>query len=131
MTCTDSILGTYNHDLDLIDLTVETAPGHATILHTTAQHPFWDDTSHAWVLAGQLIPGHALETVHNTHVRVTAVRIAPGEADMYNLTVDQLHTYYVLAGETPILVHNAAAGECFRGGQAGGAADFRSEAQRL
>ncbi|MFI1539823.1 hypothetical protein [Streptomyces anandii] len=25
----------------------------------------------------------------------------------YNLTVDDLHTYYVLAGETPILVHNA------------------------
>lgn len=26
---------------------------------------------------------------------------------MTNLTVDQLHTYYVLAGSTPILVHNA------------------------
>ncbi|MEU1034383.1 hypothetical protein ABZ402_37880 [Streptomyces mirabilis] len=25
---------------------------------------------------------------------------------MYNLTVQQLHTYYVLAGETPVLVHN-------------------------
>jgi hypothetical protein len=28
-------------------------------------------------------------------------------ADMYNLTVDQLHTYYVLAGTTPVLVHNS------------------------
>ncbi|WP_369015981.1 hypothetical protein [Actinocrinis puniceicyclus] len=27
----------------------------------------------------------------------------------YNLTVDELHTYYVLAGTTPVLVHNAAA----------------------
>jgi hypothetical protein len=26
---------------------------------------------------------------------------------MYNLTVEQLHTYYVLAGTTPVLVHNA------------------------
>jgi hypothetical protein len=26
---------------------------------------------------------------------------------MYNLTVDQLHTYYVLAGATPVLVHNS------------------------
>ncbi|MFE2571117.1 hypothetical protein [Streptomyces mirabilis] len=25
---------------------------------------------------------------------------------MYNLTVQQLHTYYVLACETPVLVHN-------------------------
>ncbi|GAA3246616.1 hypothetical protein GCM10020256_74360 [Streptomyces thermocoprophilus] len=29
---------------------------------------------------------------------------------MYNLTVADLHTYYVLAGTTPVLVHNA--GEC-------------------
>lgn len=26
---------------------------------------------------------------------------------MYNLTVRQLHTYYVLAGGTPVLVHNS------------------------
>ncbi|MEW1828970.1 hypothetical protein [Streptomyces sp. NPDC088196] len=25
---------------------------------------------------------------------------------MYNLTVEELHTYYVLAGQTPVLVHN-------------------------
>ena len=25
---------------------------------------------------------------------------------MHNLTVDNLHTYYVLAGTTPVLVHN-------------------------
>ncbi|MEU9624099.1 toxin C-terminal domain-containing protein, partial [Streptomyces sp. NPDC048155] len=25
----------------------------------------------------------------------------------YNLTVDGLHTYYVLAGQTPVLVHNS------------------------
>lgn len=25
---------------------------------------------------------------------------------MHNLTVDGLHTYYVLAGDTPVLVHN-------------------------
>lgn len=27
-------------------------------------------------------------------------------ADRYNLTVNQLHTYYVVAGDVPILVHN-------------------------
>jgi hypothetical protein len=25
---------------------------------------------------------------------------------MYNLTVAELHTYYVIAGNTPVLVHN-------------------------
>jgi hypothetical protein len=29
---------------------------------------------------------------------------------MYNLTVQQLHTYYVLAGGTPVLVHNTGPG---------------------
>nr|WP_241269272.1 HINT domain-containing protein [Streptomyces chrestomyceticus] len=28
-------------------------------------------------------------------------------ARTYNLTVDGIHTYYVLAGDTPILVHNS------------------------
>ncbi|WP_433445548.1 IS66 family transposase [Nonomuraea sp. CA-141351] len=26
---------------------------------------------------------------------------------MYNLTIDDIHTYYVVAGETPVLVHNS------------------------
>ncbi|MFI6850358.1 hypothetical protein OG535_39635 [Kitasatospora sp. NBC_00085] len=29
---------------------------------------------------------------------------------MYNLTVDNRHTYYVLAGTTPVLVHNTGPG---------------------
>jgi hypothetical protein len=40
----------------------------------------------------------------------------------YNLTVDGIHTYYVLAGDTPVLVHNSGgAGPCAIG-QAGEAA---------
>jgi RHS repeat-associated protein len=99
-----------NHDQDLIDLQVEDPAGGNAVLHTTAKHPFWDDTTHTWVPAGQLVPGHALETAYNTQAHVMAVRVVAGDADMYNLTVDQLHTYYVLAGTTPILVHNSACG---------------------
>jgi hypothetical protein len=25
---------------------------------------------------------------------------------MYNLTINHIHTYYVIAGNTPVLVHN-------------------------
>ena len=95
-----------NHDTDLLDLVVETAPGHDSVLHTTSNHPLWDDTTHSWTPASKLTPGHALVTAHNTHVHVTATRLVRGVADMYNLTVDQFHTYYVLAGTTPVLVHN-------------------------
>lgn len=101
-----------NHDDNLIDVVVETSPGHQQTLHTTTEHPFWDDTTHAWVPAARLTPGHALETAYNTHARVATVRVVPGEADRYNLTVDQLHTYYVLAGTTPVLVHNSGGEWC-------------------
>ncbi|MFD3505400.1 polymorphic toxin-type HINT domain-containing protein [Streptomyces sp. NPDC058678] len=93
-------------DHDLLDLNVR--EGHATLrtLHTTSNHPFWDDTLHAWVAAGRLVPGHSLITADNRHVVVADVVARPGAAEMYNLTVTELHTYYVLAGGTPVLVHN-------------------------
>ena len=41
---------------------------------------------------------------------------------MRDLTVDRIHTYYVLAGDTPVLVHNKGGPEPCRIGQAGEAA---------
>ncbi|MGW6310146.1 polymorphic toxin-type HINT domain-containing protein [Streptomyces niveus] len=99
-----------NYDDDLIDLTVETSPGHSTVIETTSQHPFWDDTARKWVPAVELTVGHALITNRDKNVKVKQVRAVPGAADMYNLTVDGLHTYYVLAGEAPVLVHNTNCG---------------------
>ncbi|MEU4728131.1 polymorphic toxin-type HINT domain-containing protein [Streptomyces sp. NPDC023588] len=95
-----------NHDDDLIDLTVSTLDGQSTVLHTTAKHPFWDDTRKLWVPAGQLSVGDALETAENTRVHVRGIAVVQGAADMLNLTVDELHTYYVMAGDASVLVHN-------------------------
>ncbi len=95
-----------NHDTDLVDLTIDTGHGTTAVLHTTAEHPFWDPKSHTWVPAGQLKPGEALTTADGHQVHVKTVKKTPGAANRYNLTVQQLHTYYVLAGTTPILVHN-------------------------
>ncbi|MEU3981757.1 RHS repeat-associated core domain-containing protein [Streptomyces sp. NPDC026672] len=95
-----------NHDYDLVDLRVQGEDGSTATLHTTSKHPFWDDTLHTWVPAGALSTGHALNTAANHHVQITAVIPRPGDRDMYNLTVNDLHAYYVLAGATPVLVHN-------------------------
>ncbi|MFF7384815.1 polymorphic toxin-type HINT domain-containing protein [Streptomyces griseoluteus] len=95
-----------NHDHDLLDLTIRTKNGHTATLHTTANHPFWDDTTHSWVPAGRLRHGDALNTATNGHAYVVATQFTPGTANRWNLTVQQLHTYYVLAGATPVLVHN-------------------------
>ncbi|WP_307783110.1 polymorphic toxin-type HINT domain-containing protein [Streptomyces sp. MBT53] len=97
-----------NHDHDLLDVTIRTKDGHTATIHTTANHPFWDDTRHTWVPAGKLHRGDALNTDTNNHAYVVTTKTTPGAADRWNLTVQQLHTYYVLAGSTSVLVHNSS-----------------------
>ncbi|MET9483282.1 polymorphic toxin-type HINT domain-containing protein [Streptomyces sp. NPDC006638] len=118
-----------HHDNDLTDLTVRTPSGHTETLHTTSKHPFWDDTTHAWVPAGSLTAGHALNTARGEHALIVSVSARQGAADMYNLTVEGLHTYYVLAGSAPVLVHNA--GECPVDGLPHGALGEAASLQRL
>ncbi|QMU70139.1 ricin-type beta-trefoil lectin domain protein [Streptacidiphilus sp. P02-A3a] len=101
-----------NHDTDLLDVIVSTGHGHTATIHTTANHPFWDDTTHTWVAAGSLKPGHELNSTGAHHSIVVATHATPGAANRWNLTVQQLHTYYVVAGGTPILVHNTDGEGC-------------------
>ncbi|WP_329119298.1 polymorphic toxin-type HINT domain-containing protein [Streptomyces sp. NBC_01465] len=96
-----------HHDSDLIDLAIGGKNDRVKTLHTTSNHPFWDETIHAWVPAAELIPGHALKVESGPGATLLGAVVRTGSADMYNLTVEQLHTYYVLTGETPVLVHNA------------------------
>ncbi|MER7757196.1 polymorphic toxin-type HINT domain-containing protein [Kitasatospora sp. NPDC097643] len=107
-------------DEDLINLEV-TADGVSSTIKTTSNHPFWDETDHAWVPASKLIAGHALKTDTDERILVAAVNSVRGHAQMYNLTVAQLHTYYVIAGATPVLVHN----ECIKFENRYGATDNR------
>ncbi|MEH0579166.1 ricin-type beta-trefoil lectin domain protein [Streptomyces sp. B21-108] len=99
-----------NHDHDLLDVTIRTKDGRSATIHTTANHPFWDDTAHTWVPAGKLHRGDSLNTPGDHHAYVVATHPTPGTADRWNLTVQQLHTYYVVAGGVPILVHNTNTG---------------------
>ncbi|NJC69862.1 hypothetical protein HC031_09040 [Planosporangium thailandense] len=95
-----------NHDADLADVTVAAADGTQAVLHTTQNHPFWDATTQQWTSAATLRPGDTLHAPDGDNVRVVAVRSFGGLHDMHNLTVNDLHTYYVMAGNTPVLVHN-------------------------
>ncbi|WSX17942.1 polymorphic toxin-type HINT domain-containing protein [Streptomyces sp. NBC_00988] len=100
-----------HYDKDLIDVTVSVGHGRTATLHTTSKHPFWDVTLHTWVPAGKLTPGHALTAEDGHSVRIARVRTTPGAAYRYNLTVRELHTYYVVAGGVPVLVHNVCGKE--------------------
>ncbi|WUW19284.1 polymorphic toxin-type HINT domain-containing protein [Streptomyces sp. NBC_01463] len=99
----------------LVDLIVDTdgtkgtkgtKTGHLT---ATDGHPFWVPALHEWVEAGDLQPGQWLQTSAGTWVQITATQHRAEAATVYNLTVDGLHTYYVLAGSAPVLVHNCGA----------------------
>nr|WP_225836246.1 polymorphic toxin-type HINT domain-containing protein [Streptomyces sp. NK08204] len=77
-------------------------------LTATHEHPFWSPSQHDWVPTGKLEPGMTLRTDKGDTVIVTGNRPFTKHARTYNLTVADLHTYYVLAGETPVLVHNSS-----------------------
>lgn len=60
--------------------------------------------------ADELLPGQWLRTSTGTWTQIAAVTHRETEATVYNLTVADVHTYYVLAGATAVLVHNS--GQC-------------------
>ncbi|WP_371579310.1 polymorphic toxin-type HINT domain-containing protein [Streptomyces sp. NBC_01314] len=81
----------------------------ATVTATEA-HPFWVPTLGAWIDATELTVGERLRTSTGSLVGITAIHRWTQQATVHNLTVADLHTYYVLAGETPVLVHNCNTG---------------------
>lgn len=99
-------------DKHLNELTLATASGPQK-LTATYEHPFWNPSGHRWLKAGELAPGKSLLSSDQSIVRVQANRAYSTHARTYNLTVEDLHTYYVLAGDTPVLVHNS--GPCPEG----------------
>lgn len=85
------------------------APSSTTLRRTliaTEGHPFWVPEMGAWVPAGELEPGQLLLDVEDSPVEVIDVREAGERADVRNLTVEDLHTYFVVAGDASLLVHN-------------------------
>ncbi|MBT2472098.1 hypothetical protein J7E97_30615, partial [Streptomyces sp. ISL-66] len=96
-------------DKDFTDLTLtdEASPrGPPAKLTSTYHHPYWSETRHQWTDAGELTTGEQLRQPDGTTLTVTATRTYPYAVTTHNLTVDDFHTYYVLAGATPVLVHN-------------------------
>ncbi|MFD7258420.1 polymorphic toxin-type HINT domain-containing protein [Streptomyces sp. NPDC059874] len=129
---------------NLAEVTIDTDgdAGSATAEVTaTDGHPFWVPELGQWLDATNLEPGNWLQTGAGTRVQVTAVKRWTQQAKVHNLTVDDIHTYYVLAGATPVLVHNcgwseladyrAREGMPARGGSSGNPDDDTFTAARL
>ncbi|WP_397334534.1 polymorphic toxin-type HINT domain-containing protein [Nonomuraea sp. 3-1Str] len=76
-------------------------------LIATDHHPFWVPALRKWIKATELEPGMWLRTSTGTHVQVSAIKRWDAVQRVHNLTVRELHTYYVLAGDQAVLVHNS------------------------
>ncbi|WP_443059923.1 polymorphic toxin-type HINT domain-containing protein [Streptomyces sp. NBC_00467] len=94
-------------DRDFTSITLDQNNGGDT-LTTTSHHPFWAENDKKWKKAADLTPQNTLRTPDGHTAQINSVRRWTALAPAYNLTVTDLHTYYVLAGQTPVLVHNAS-----------------------
>jgi RHS repeat-associated protein len=112
-----------NHDNDLINVTLAVhSSGNQTkqrqvrvvshgshappvtieVVHTTQKHPWL--TTRGWITAGQLHLGDQVQRLDGTTATVVALSLIPGKADMYDLTVSNVHTFAVGVGQ--FVVHN-------------------------
>ncbi|WP_242608587.1 polymorphic toxin-type HINT domain-containing protein [Actinomadura formosensis] len=82
------------------------------VLIATDNHPFWvAGDINAWGEAADLKPGMWLRTSAGTYVQVTATQHrSTHHRRVHNLTIADTHTYYVVAGARPVLVHNQTCG---------------------
>jgi len=98
---TDSyeVTDTISHvDPEIVLLTID-----GETLETTSEHPFYT-ISGEWVEAADLRPGDLIRNIDGSYGEVNGMRIVEREQAMFNLTVDEAHTFFV--GDGQWLVHN-------------------------
>jgi hypothetical protein len=78
-----------------------------SVVYATAGHPFWDVSAGAFVTAGELPVGDQVLTAGGARLSVTAVVLHEQDLIAYNLSIEDIHTYY--AGDAAVLVHNTGA----------------------
>ncbi|MFG1843979.1 RHS repeat-associated core domain-containing protein [Micromonospora carbonacea] len=90
------------HEDELVDLRIGDA-----FVTTTEDHPFWNHTDREWQRADEIDRGDWALGSDGIALSIGGLEWPSATAaSAYNLTVDGIHTYYVLAGDTPVLVHN-------------------------
>jgi intein/homing endonuclease len=99
------IVDTISHvDPKIVLLTID-----GETLETTAEHPFYELQSAPWLAVGQtearwtdalqLKAGDLVWKADGTHGVVESVEVVPVQQQMYNLTVDVAHTFFVGDGQ--------------------------------
>ncbi|MCK5896418.1 MAG: hypothetical protein KAG20_06405 [Cocleimonas sp.] len=91
----------HNKTTHLIDIALENE-----ILQATLSHRFWVENKHQWIAAQYLEPTMTLKTRSSDSKCIQKITInTVDEQKTYNLSIDDLHTYFI--GHSEVLVHNA------------------------
>lgn len=110
-TVAATIVGAGVKSLVEVTLDVDGAKGSRTgAVVATEGHPFWVVNERAWVDASKLHVGDVVRTPTGVRLQVVALARWTTLAKVHNLTIGNAHTYHVLAGATPVLVHNSGPG---------------------
>jgi RHS repeat-associated protein len=101
------------HEDTLINLEID-----GDVLATTEDHPFWNATDRQWQRADALDRGDMLITADGDLIEIDGLNpSSTNTTTAYNLTVDDIHTYFIAVGDDQVLVHNTCniPGRPFRG----------------
>jgi hypothetical protein len=93
-------------------LTFRAADGTEQTLKTTDEHPFWTENRQAWIEAKNLAVGDTFIGPHGEFQTLVATVYEPhpDRIRVFNFQVEDYHSYFAadkLAGQMPVLVHNA------------------------
>jgi Pretoxin HINT domain len=97
------VTATWPHQDHLFDLELH----DGSRITTTEDHHFWNSTDREWQESRELDAGDALRSASGDTVTVDGLDWDSGEwAAAYDLSVEDLHSYYVKAESNVLLVHN-------------------------
>ena len=116
VTADREVVGTIVHDDegDMTRLTIIGEDGSTASVDATSWHPVWVDAEGRFVNIGDLKPGQHLSSTNGTAPQVTEVKRHAHFEPVYDLTIDGIHTYYVVTGGLDFLVHNCESTDMYR-----------------
>ena len=88
-------------DKELTDITLNSGE----VITATANHPIWEQNEQNWIDAGKLTLDSILLSRYDNNLSILNLREYEEQATVYNLTVNNNHTYFV--GRDGVLGHNS------------------------
>ncbi|NOK61229.1 MAG: hypothetical protein GFH27_549307n211 [Chloroflexi bacterium AL-W] len=97
------------HEGDVLALTVRyESCGKLGLITGSEEHPFYVLEKEDYIPMVELKPGMELKTDNGTQATVVELKPLPETMELYNLTVENVHNYYIFSSEDDpgVLVHN-------------------------